>query len=400
VNVFFHEILHLLAFHTTGMTRFRKLGTDEPRITVVPGKTTKYYTCEIDATTGTPQVTWDVNPTPGTVVYAHHFLPGILEAIDARGLKAADCSCPLDPKRTYTNEDIENCLEHPNHCAVAIVTEKVAEETRKYFQCPSAKGMEIENGNNRRSCHLWFTGSHWKTRVLKGEIMNYQTFTRFEFVSRITLALLEDSGWYKVVDYSLFDPPVPGMTWGHMKGCSFLLDSCVRSKQSVLDPDGFCTWQDPNAVKCSTDALTILSCTGAADIRTKPASYPKLAQYQYLADEGIFFDNWAHFDHCPVFHDASISSCIDSKSELAGVKGAHSRCFMNLISRNPSCLPAKCSSDRKSYTIQIASGKKKSCTSAGENVDGMVCQDPKIICSDLNGFHSLPGTIVIPNADI
>jgi hypothetical protein len=45
------------------------------------------------------------------------------------------------------------------------------------------------------------TGSHWEQRVLQNELMSPVVTTGVTHISPITLALLEDSGWY-TPDYS------------------------------------------------------------------------------------------------------------------------------------------------------------------------------------------------------
>jgi hypothetical protein len=58
------------------------------------------------------------------------------------------------------------------------------------------------------------------------------------FVSRFTLALLDDSGWYAGVDYSYAEPSV----WGKAKGCSFLnIDNCRGSEFCQSTAYG-CDW--------------------------------------------------------------------------------------------------------------------------------------------------------------
>lgn len=47
------------------------------------------------------------------------------------------------------------------------------------------------------------------------------THTQSPVFSRITLALMEDSGWYKV-NYSMASP----LNWGKGLGCDFVKKSC------------------------------------------------------------------------------------------------------------------------------------------------------------------------------
>ncbi|VDO93562.1 unnamed protein product, partial [Haemonchus placei] len=55
-------------------------------------------------------------------------------------------------------------------------------------------------------------------------------------ISRITLALFEDSGWYQV-DYSKADD----MTFGKGLGCDFVKKSCLSWMKSKKGPLPFCT---------------------------------------------------------------------------------------------------------------------------------------------------------------
>lgn len=59
------------------------------------------------------------------------------------------------------------------------------------------------------------------------------THTQNPTISRITLALMEDTGWYKA-NYSMAQP----MTWGKGLGCEFVMKSCkewISSKSARYD---------------------------------------------------------------------------------------------------------------------------------------------------------------------
>lgn len=47
------------------------------------------------------------------------------------------------------------------------------------------------------------------------------THTQNPIISRITLALMEDTGWY-IANYSMAEP----MLWGKGLGCDFVMKSC------------------------------------------------------------------------------------------------------------------------------------------------------------------------------
>lgn len=379
-----HEFYHVLGFNAH--TFSRRWGLSGRR-----------YSCVIDPISREPRVVWNLEGHETANTYYYHFHPEVLQAIDARGLKASECRCPLDPNREYSNEDIEYCILYPNHCAVAIVSPKVVEKAREYYACESAKGMEIENGRFEPSCRFWFLDLHWKTRLALGEILNPARIGRYSFVSPMTLAFLEDSGGYKI-DYSVFAPPLPGITWGHLKGCPFLFDECISpSTGQVVDKDAFCRpIKSDRKWKCSKDALTVLYCFGTLPA-VDTSRVPELPQYKYLGNQR-YFDSESVFDHCPVFRDFFDYSCVDKKSRAQGVTGAHSRCFDRPI--GPACLRTKCANDGMSYRVEN-SREISTCTRAGQlSATGLVCEDPSIICADMNAFHALPALIPIPNAGI
>ena len=83
---------------------------------------------------------------------------------------------------------------------------------KKYFKCQDLIGVELE----RKELNI-IADSHWEGRVLLGEYMNSEIYTPEQVISEFTLALLEDSGWYKANYYT------GGlMRYGKHKGCPFI----------------------------------------------------------------------------------------------------------------------------------------------------------------------------------
>ena len=84
-------------------------------------------------------------------------------------------------------------LEKTTH---VMVTPRVVEEVRRHFNCPTLEGAELEDqGGDGTS----FT--HWEKRIFQNEAMTGTVHTAKPVYTRLTLALLEDSGWY-IPDYS------------------------------------------------------------------------------------------------------------------------------------------------------------------------------------------------------
>ena len=99
-----------------------------------------------------------------------------------------------------------------------IKTPKVIEFAKKYYGCDEEiDGVEVEDQGTGGSA-----GSHWEGRVLLGEYMTSEYYEDEITISEFTLALLEDSGWYKANYYTggLF-------RFGKNKGCDFLKKYCL-----------------------------------------------------------------------------------------------------------------------------------------------------------------------------
>lgn len=96
-----------------------------------------------------------------------------------------------------------------------MVTPRVVEEVRNHFDCPELEGAELEDQGGEGTAL-----THWEKRILENEAMT-GTHTQNPVFSRITLALMEDSGWYKV-NYSMATP----LSWGKGLGCDFVMKSC------------------------------------------------------------------------------------------------------------------------------------------------------------------------------
>lgn len=110
-----------------------------------------------------------------------------------------------------------------------VVTPAVRKQAQDHFNCDNLIGVPLE-GNSL---------SFWDKRVLMGDLMTSDVQPG-SVVSSITLALLEDTGWYQV-NYS----QAGYLPWGNNFGCTFANGSClayalenahaVSREQSTID---------------------------------------------------------------------------------------------------------------------------------------------------------------------
>lgn len=147
-----------------------------------------------------------------------------------------------------------------------IVTPRVQSVVRNHFNCQTLKGARLEiQDTSATAC----VGSHWDERLFQSELMSPIFSGTSDVLSPLTLALMEDSGWYQVNYGSAQLSP-----FGQGAGCDFVNELCivndavpaagkgyfcatpttVRSDGSVYinDNDVLC---DPNHIKMTVCSL-------------------------------------------------------------------------------------------------------------------------------------------------
>lgn len=160
----------------------------------------------------------------------------------------------------------------------SIVTEKVRTVARNQFDCQSLEGGRLENQPTREdSC----TGDHWDERLFYPEALSGVISPTANVFSSLTLALMEDSGWYQA-NYT-----VTRMSpWGLGVGCSFVEDPClVASSEGTTIPEYsqgyFCVSE--NEKSCSSEHTHKMACTIVDYAYYVPQDLP-VEQYQYFPD--------------------------------------------------------------------------------------------------------------------
>ncbi|KAK8642462.1 hypothetical protein V6N13_011804 [Hibiscus sabdariffa] len=197
-----------------------------------------------------------------------------------------------------------------------VVLPRVVMHSRHHYGAFSEnfRGLELEDGGGRGT-----SGSHWEKRLLMNEIMTGSVDTR-SVVSKMTLALLEDSGWYQA-NYSMADR----LDWGRNQGTDFVTSPCNLWK---------------GAYRCNRTNFS--GCTynreaeGYCPIVTYSGDLPKWAQYFPQPNKG---GQSLLADYCTYFVAYSDGSCTDTSSArapdrmLGEVRGSNSRCMASSLVR-------------------------------------------------------------------
>jgi hypothetical protein len=251
-----------------------------------------------------------------------------------------------------------------------ISSPRVKAAVQKYYNCPSAKGMELENVTSGSNLP---TGPHWESRLMKSDNMAPYDFPE-RHMSEITLALFEDSGWYKTNAYTggLFQ-------YGKNGGCKFLESKCIENEQATNRV--FCNKKEE--LMCSSGNIFRSAC----NFGTGKPGISKI--YQYFSDESAFGDNAA--DNCPMISSYTIdtsnfylfNSCINGKTNsqnnsFGEVIGSGSACFLSTVLSkgfeskvNTFCYPYLCDYSTKTISVTIGNSpaNKYTCPTKGGNID-------------------------------
>jgi len=166
-----------------------------------------------------------------------------------------------------------------------IGSKKVIEVGKKYFNCSTCNAIELDN-MGKNGTYL----SHWSSRVLLGDYMNGVIYTEEQVISEFTLALLEDSGYYKANYYT------GGlMQYGRNKGCSFLYSKCLGKfgTDSSFENEFFDTITSVNYIdpSCSSGRQS-----RAYHILWKYNNIPEQYRYFYSPNTG----GYQPAEYCPV----------------------------------------------------------------------------------------------------
>ena len=187
--------------------------------------------------------------------------------------------------------NIENKTDEYNVERFYINSSKVLEIAKKYFNCTSIKGIQLEESGGQGT-----VGSHWEERILLGDIMNGVIYPEEQVISEFTLALLEDSGYYKANYYT------GGlMKFGKNKGCQFLDSKCLNDgKVNPKFKNEF--FENIDTEYSPYDP----GCTSGRQSRAYHAIYIYSSipvQYQYFSNET--YGGRSSADFCPVSQEES-----------------------------------------------------------------------------------------------
>ena len=273
-----------------------------------------------------------------------------------------------------------------------INSPKVIEKAKIHFNCSEIKGIQLEDQGGEGS-----VGAHWEARYMLGDYMISSDYTEI-VISDITLALFEDTGFYKVNYYTggLF-------RFGKNQGCSFLNEKCIKSEDnSVMTsfPNDFCI--KSGKYFCGSSHISRGQCRMTQygeDIEKKYQYFNNSrigglfisADYcptSYLTLTNYIFNDYYYPDHCSYGYPL-----YSSNGEIIG---RNSLCFeSSLIPLNEAgspneksiCYEIECDKFKKNIivtigTLKVVCPRNRETLSNPDGFKGeIVCPDYNLVCS-------------------
>ena len=236
-----------------------------------------------------------------------------------------------------------------------VNSEKVLEKAREHFNCEKLQGIRLEDLGGDG-----IAGFHWDPRYMLGDYMISLDY--FDTViSDITLALFEDSGFYKVNYYTggLFK-------FGKNKGCEFFEKNCnYTSNKSLLFEDTFCF--SPGEPLCSQSKINKGRCSIYDHNRNISIKYRYFDNPQYGGLERM--------DFCPISEEPNMMinntfyfkyNCqFGNNDGFNSIEkfGNNSFCFIGSLvesssekeNNNSFCFEVECNNDKNEIIVHIGS---------------------------------------------
>jgi hypothetical protein len=288
-----------------------------------------------------------------------------------------------------------------------VVTPRVQQVTRNHFNCQNLTGARLEDQDtNPTDC----TGSHWSERLHFGELMEAKVLLgAAEILSPLTLALMEDTGWYQV-NYA----NAKLLPYGLGAGCDFVNHDCIVNDQVPDYGQGyFCNYTtpvqsngvlsgnsslfcDPTHYEWAVCALFDIQQTPTAFVQSLVTSLPSVRYFSDSNLVGLFPQG----EFCPMPVIPIGIDCTDSSTQMGTMYqgetySSTSRCIdaffynsqLNANMNRPGCFEVQC--DPSAFQVTV---NGHVCTydfeeSSIPTVDGtsatIICPRLSTLCPDL-----------------
>mmetsp|Transcript_58955 Transcript_58955/g.138645 ORF Transcript_58955/g.138645 Transcript_58955/m.138645 type:complete len:725 (+) Transcript_58955:210-2384(+) len=287
---------------------------------------------------------------------------------------------PQDQQGSFlVSTDVLREIETPHGRREAIVTPAVQRAVRAHFDCPALEGAELEDAGGEGT-----QLSHWEKRIFFSEYMTGSTQSGSQsVVSAVTLALLQDTGWY---DVNLNGGSQ--LEWGLHAGCGFAQDKCpdlgCSNGGQAADEDDVCAFDRSAIGYCDVDPL-MDGC---------PVVLPYVDQECGASDQ-VKIRVKCEGEDCLGSYFGAGSACFESSLKLNGFEAPYTS--------SVSCYRHRCSTQggRDILEVQTPDGKWQQCSDgdllkSGGYVGRILCPPTGQLCGPFSGPALPSAKLAIP----
>ncbi|CAK60451.1 unnamed protein product (macronuclear) [Paramecium tetraurelia] len=132
---------------------------------------------------------------------------------------------------------------------IFLSTPRVTNFAQYHFNCTTLKGLQMENNGGSGT-----QGSHLERSLFYNEIMTGSDMIGNFLITDFTFELLQDTGFYRVADYSPDQP-----LWGKNKGCDFANQQCKGGNFTEFctqDKSSSCSFYNTGVSECQKEQLS------------------------------------------------------------------------------------------------------------------------------------------------
>ncbi len=279
-----------------------------------------------------------------------------------------------------------------------VVTPTVRNVVANQFACEDATGARLDH-NEFYNC----IGSHWSPLYFGTETLVARDMPWGQSVTAVTLALLEDTGWYKA-NYTASSGVLSPSSHGYGAGCNFLTNDCIVDNE--VPPHGtdlFCNeMTEVSSLRCDVSHKRAAKCDLVDyDSYADNPLYPYWVvpdtpptEYQQRFSNGSGLGSFLRYDadYCPTYSappdfkydmngDATGPLYMECAVDDTAPEDAYdfetfgtddSRCF-NVIGSidRPLCLTIECieSGGDVTVAVSVVNGQKITCETDGQMLD-------------------------------
>ena len=279
----------------------------------------------------------------------------------------------------YLENELYETVEIRGVEKTTIKGQRVLEKAREALGCEELQGVELEDYGGDGT-----VGSHWDKRMMYNDYMIGHVIED-PLYSSITLALLEDSGWY-YPNYTYAQTPI----WPRQKSCSFFYNKCLEkdSYEFCSHPKDTCDYFHLGKAKCN--------------LKEYEKQLPKEFQYFSNPKKG---GSDPYVDYCPVKEPTSYGNCRGT-GPLVYANPSYfeeicedCRCFETTIAKDkasdqlrPVCYRVLCAEDHSLVQINNSTFR---CPYEGGKIEAMeghlICPEWKVLCGEVPCMNGCSG---------